>query len=75
MYCRITDGDNEKTEGVFAYSKPLSGSKARLFSPGYELDGSVIANRGKYKNDLKDGYWEHYFIDENYGRKRDNSSP
>ena len=66
-----TDGDNEKTEGVFAYSKNrYQDPRPGYFLPGYELDGSVIANRGKYKNDLKDGYWEHYFIDENGGRKR-----
>ena len=66
-----TDGNNEKTYGVFAYKKDsFLDSRPVYFLPGYEIDGSVIAHRGKYKNDLKDGYWEHYFIDENGGRKR-----
>ena len=66
-----TDGNNEKTYGVFAYKKDsFLDSRPVYFLPGYELDGSAIAHRGKYKNDLKDGYWEHYFIDENGGRQR-----
>jgi len=51
-----TDGNNKKINGVFAYKKDsFLDSKPVYFLPGYQPDGSVIANRGNYKNNLKDG--------------------
>ena len=66
-----TDGNNEKTYGVFAYTKDsFLDSRPVYFLPGYQPDRSIIASRGNYKNNYKDGYWEYYFTEENNGQQK-----
>ena len=64
-----SDENNKKTMVFLLYKRQLLDSKP-YFLPFYQPDDSVIANRGSYKNNLKDGYWEYYFIEENKGQQK-----